>query len=93
MKDVEDVGAVPLVSADRSLPGRMVELLQRDPLNQQLRSDAVQWACDSQHWQMALDLIDAGLQAHPDQFPRTRVLRARKMMRIRARISLPPEDD
>lgn len=46
--------------------GRLLAFIEHDPDNLALRKDAIREACGTGRWDAARWLIDAGLQAHPD---------------------------
>lgn len=46
---------------------RLLAYLEHDSGNLALRKDAVREACDAGQWETARRLIDAGLEAHPDE--------------------------
>lgn len=56
--------APPGVSSARL--NRLLTFIELDAGNLALRKDAIREACDTGHWDIARSLIDAGLQAHPD---------------------------
>jgi tetratricopeptide (TPR) repeat protein len=53
-------------SVDRGRLERLLAFLQHDPGNLKLRKDAIREACNALQWPIAHELLDAGLQAHPE---------------------------
>lgn len=62
---------------------RLLTYLEQDTGNLLLRKDAIREACGARQWEIARQLIEVGLQAHPAECADLRVLHARCLQHLR----------